>query len=248
MTSMLHDDSYMMQEKFDGERRMVKCGHDGVQGINRKGLYTSLPSTIVDHAKALDTSFIIDGEQVGDTLYAFDILAIDGKSVMDKSAEARIILLNRLVVSTQGAIKVVQTAYTTEEKKVLFAKIKGELGEGVVFKQKSSEYVPGRPSSKGTQLKYKFYKECSVVITGINDKRSVSMGVYENGNLIPVGNVTIPANQAIPSEGDIAEIRYLYAYKAGSLYQPTYKFARNDIEVSACTIEQLIYKQELKVA
>lgn len=250
MFSLMTDDQYFMQEKFDGERRMVKCLNGEVQGINRKGLYVSLPSNIVEHALALGVDFVIDGEQVGDTLYAFDLLSLNGLDVTMKDASYRLVLLDSILGESVGndAIKLVTTAFGSFGKAALFSKVENLFGEGVVFKLRTSQYVSGRPSSKGTQLKYKFYKECSVVITALNNKRSVAMGVYDGSVLTPIGNVTIPANQPIPEVGDIAEIRYLYAYKFGSLYQPTYKFPRNDINVSDCTIEQLIYKKEESVS
>jgi bifunctional non-homologous end joining protein LigD len=60
----------------------------------------------------------------------------------------------------------------------------------------------------------------------------------------PVGNCTIPANYEIPQVGDLVEIRYLYAYLGGSLYQPIYEGIRNDISPEACGEIQLKYIKE----
>ena len=57
-------------------------------------------------------------------------------------------------------------------------------------------------------------------------------------------NVTIPSNKAIPAAGALVEIRYLYAYKGGSLYQATYLNERDDIEAGDCVLGQLKYKAE----
>jgi len=43
----------------------------------------------------------------------------------------------------------------------------------------------------------------------------------------------------------IIEVRYLYAYKGGNLYQPTYLGVRDDISFEDCLISQLKYKKEL---
>ena len=59
-----------------------------------------------------------------------------------------------------------------------------------------------------------------------------------------VGNVTIPANCEIPQKGDLVEVRYLYAYKGGSLYQPTYLGKRSDVDEDECVLNQLKYKAE----
>jgi bifunctional non-homologous end joining protein LigD len=54
-----------------------------------------------------------------------------------------------------------------------------------------------------------------------------------------VGNVTIPANYDIPEAGQLVEIRYLYWYKDGSLYQPQYEGPRLDCDWEDCGIEKL---------
>ena len=59
---------------------------------------------------------------------------------------------------------------------------------------------------------------------------------------VEVGNVTIPANKDIPKEGQIVEVRYLYAYRGGSLFQPTYLGPRTDVLKDECTFSQLKYK------
>ena len=114
-----------------------------------------------------------------------------------------------------------------------------------MFKRINAPYLPGRSSSGGDQLKYKFVETASVIITGINAKRSAAMGVWDNGKLVPAGNVTIPPDQAIPMEGDVVEVRFLYAMPAsGSLFQPVYLGVRDDIAASECTRDQLKFRRE----
>ncbi|WP_167365759.1 hypothetical protein [Pseudomonas saponiphila] len=45
----------------------------------------------------------------------------------------------------------------------------------------------------------------------------------ELGNLVSVGNCTVPANKSTPAIGSLVEIRYLYAHKGGSLFQPVFQ-------------------------
>jgi bifunctional non-homologous end joining protein LigD len=95
-------------------------------------------------------------------------------------------------------------------------------------------------------LKYKFYATASVVVTKVNAQRSVAVSVYDNSGKVslPVaaGNVTIPANQPVPEVGQVLEVRYLYAYKGGSLFQPTSLGVRDDVDPAECVIGQLKYK------
>ena len=59
-----------------------------------------------------------------------------------------------------------------------------------------------------------------------------------------MGKVTIPPNKDIPNVGDLVEVRYLYAYKGGAVYQPTYIWKREDSDLTDATISQIIYKAE----
>jgi bifunctional non-homologous end joining protein LigD len=123
--------------------------------------------------------------------------------------------------------------------------VKGVNGEGIVFKRVDSRVSSGRPNSGGDWLKFKFTESASCCVLEINSgKRSVKIGLLTSDQIIPVGNVTIPPNHLVPAAGDIAEVGYLYAYKGGSLYQPVYLGKRLDLNMSACTLNQLKYKPE----
>ena len=60
--------------------------------------------------------------------------------------------------------------------------------------------------------------------------------------LIEVGAVTIATNQAIPVVGDLIDVKYLYAFEGGSLFQPTFKGVRTDLEPTAANVKQLVFK------
>jgi len=70
---------WAMQEKFDGRRVLVRKAGAEIHGINRKGLLIGLPSPIVVGAHKIGSDFILDGECIGDVLYAFDLLEWDGE-------------------------------------------------------------------------------------------------------------------------------------------------------------------------
>jgi bifunctional non-homologous end joining protein LigD len=57
-----------------------------------------------------------------------------------------------------------------------------------------------------------------------------------------VGNVTIPLNIEIPAVGELIEVRYLYAYPGGSLFQPVYLDVRTDLD-DADDVSTLKFKQ-----
>lgn len=234
---LISDDDWIMQEKMDGVRCMIKREGDEVIGSNRRGLCIALPDLIVADIKKLSCSEItLDGERIGDKFYVFDVLSYDGKSLRDKRAAERFALLITKVEVTATLDKsiknviVVRCAYTTDGKQSLYQELEAAKAEGVVFKKKDAEYVPGRPNSGGNQVKFKFYATATLFVSGVNDKRSVQIAA-RTGKLDQfqqIGNVTIPTNHEIPKYGDLVEVRYLYWYTGGSLFQPTYLGKRED--------------------
>ena len=242
LNGLIADESWWMQEKKDGKRMLIKKD-DKIIAINRKGLLVGAPDSIIKSADKIKKSFIIDGEAIDETLYAFDLLFFDGEDLKEKPYTKRYKLLRDIGFSEN--IQIVKTAYSTDEKKILFQKLKNDNVEGVVFKKYDATYHAGRPNSGGTQLKFKFYETASLIVSKINDKRSVGMSLLQEGKEIFVGNVTISINKDVPKEGEIIEVRYLYAYQNGSLYQPTFLMVRDDIDKAECILEQLKYKKEL---
>ena len=190
-------------------------------------------------------AWLMDGELVGTTFHAFDLLEVNGKNLRSQSYKARHLALANLIGDIENGPVLVPAAYTDTEKRRMMNQLKAANAEGVVFKELAAPYTAGRPASKGPQLKHKFYSTCSAVVGGINDKRSVSLKLLDLiDGWVNVGNCTIPPNKDIPLLDSIVEIRYLYAYKGGSLYQPTYIGPRDDIEQTDCVLAQLKYKAE----
>jgi bifunctional non-homologous end joining protein LigD len=240
LTTLFESDAWWMQEKKDGKRMLLQKSESETIAINRKGLSVGAPQMMIESANAVKEMFTIDGEAIDEILYLFDILAYDGEDLKDKPYEERYALLTSLKFGSN--IVLVQPTTTKKEKMELFEKLKSEGSEGVVFKQKESPYQAGRPNSGGTQVKFKFYKTASVIVSVINDKRSVGMSLIEEGKEVFVGNVTISPNKEVPKKDEVIEVRYLYAYKGGSLYQPTFLEVRTDIDRAECLMEQLSFK------
>lgn len=236
------DANWWMQEKKDGKRMLIEKNKEETIAINRKGFSIGAPSKIIETVNKLKETFIIDGEAIGDDLFIFDILSYQNQDVKEKSYKERYEILCNLDFSE--GITLVKTAKTLMDKQQLLEKLNRENAEGIVLKKKDSKYQAGRPNSGGTQVKYKFYDTASVIVSKINDKRSVGMSILEDGKEIFIGNVTISVNKEIPKKGDIIEVRYLYAYKGGSLYQPIFLNIRDDMDKSDCVISQLKYKAE----
>jgi bifunctional non-homologous end joining protein LigD len=244
VAELLADNNYWLQEKFDGKRRLLRKDADGIVGINRKGLIVGLPEPVLQAAAAYDESFLLDGECVGDTLHVFDILALEGESLLTRPYSERRLQLETLLLIDSPHLVVVETAPSTPAKSQRFIDLKRMRKEGVVFKRHDAPYVAGQPASGGPWLKYKFTTTGSFLVNRVNKQRSVGLEVADGKNRIAVGNVTIPANAEVPKVGDIVEVRYLYAYKGGSLFQPVFLGTRDDIAPHECTVRQLKYRTE----
>lgn len=239
----LSSNDWCLQEKFDGRRIMVAVTGAKAAGSNRKGLYVSMPQEIADAlAGLLDCE--LDGELLGERYIAFDLLRLDGTNLREQPYCARYDAL----VSTVAAcaeVGVAETAWDKDSKRELYDRIAAAGGEGVVFKRVDGRSVAGRPASGGSQVKCKFYATCSCVVTRRNDQRSVRLHLLDTeGGRLDVGSVTIPSNKVIPEAGALVEIRYLYAYKGGSLYQPTYLGERDDLSAGDCATSQIKYKPD----
>jgi len=244
---LLRDDDYCAQEKFDGRHLLIRKQDDHIEGINKKGLLAGLPATVANDLRNLPGSFIPDGESIGDDYHAFDLLECGGKNLRPLPYRVRLACLVDLLLShsQHPHVRLVETAFTTEQKTELWQRLRRENREGIVFKRLDAPYVPGKPISGGAQLKFKFVATVSAVVAKINAKRSVEISLFNGRSLVSCGNVSIPANHEIPQVGTVVEVRYLHAFKeSGVLYQPVYLGPRDDVDPGECLISQLKYKAE----
>ncbi|MFI5294343.1 MAG: hypothetical protein ACHQ0Y_04890 [Thermodesulfovibrionales bacterium] len=241
---LIENPSFGAQEKFDGDRLAVRV--NGVlEGINKKGYLVPVSPVIADAVLRLNRNIFLDGENMGDRLCTFGLLEYGGIDLRRKPyVKVHETLSEVLRDHTGNGLEVVPLAVTAQEKRALYERVKKENGEGIVFKLLSACYSPGRPASLGSQRKFKFTADASVIITQLNDKRSVQMSVYADGKLLPIGNVTIPPNHDVPKVGSICDVKYLYAYAGGGcLFQPQYKGIRYDVSEDECVVSQLKYKK-----
>ena len=244
---LLGSDAICLQEKFDGRRLLVRKRGDDITGINRRGLLIPIPEPIRHAVEELPVDVLIDGEVVGETLHAFDLLEVKGHDIRSNAYMSRFAGLLNLLDPEHKYLRPVNTFMHAEEKRDMFETFRCCGSEGVVFKEIDAPFSPGRPNSGGTHLKFKFVKSASFIVTGHNAKRSVTLGLLseDGGGIVPAGKVTIPPNHRIPAVGAVCETRYLYAFReSGSVYQPVYLGEREDIPATECTATQLKYKSE----
>lgn len=244
----MRDPNFVVQQKFDGERRMLKQESISGQAIggNRRGLEVPIPLEIA--ASMPGVVCTLDGEIIGTHFHAFDLLELDGKDLRGVAYGLRKDRLNCIAPHFGLHIGVVKDALTMPQKLALWRGTRRLKQEGIVLKDLNAPYTKGRPNSFGAQYKVKNWNDATVEVMGITtNKRSVMVGIRNSDGaqteaLIEVGAVTIATNQAIPVVGDLIDVKYMYAFEGGSLFQPTFKRVRTDLEPTAACVKQLVFK------
>lgn len=223
LSRLLIGRTHCLQEKHDGRRLMVRKQGDTITGINRRGLVVAIPDAIREAVEHIPFDVLIDGEAVGDTLQAFDLLEVKGNCLRHRRYIDRFSGLIMVIPRNIPALRWVSTSIDPNDKVEIYEELRATNREGVVFKEVDAPYSAGRPNSGGPQLKFKFVESASFIVTARNDKRSVSLGLFDGNELVSAGNVTIPSNHEVPAKGEVVECQYLYCFReSGSIYQPVY--------------------------
>jgi bifunctional non-homologous end joining protein LigD len=247
LSRLLTDTRHCLQEKHDGRRLMVRKQGGEITGINRRGLSVAIPDTIREAVGHIPFDVLIDGEAVGDTLHAFDLLEVKGTDFRQRRYIDRFAALIMTIPPNLPALRWVSTPVDPNDKVEIYEELRATNREGAVFKDINAPYSPGRPASGGPQLKFKFVETASFLVGGVTrGRRSVALElINDSGQRVPAGNVTIPPNQAIPQMGTVVEVRFLYAFpESGAIYQPVYLGPRDDIPAEECTVDQLKFKPQ----
>jgi bifunctional non-homologous end joining protein LigD len=123
---------------------------------------------------------------------AFDLLWLDGESLVERPLEERIEALHRVMVPGPR----VQNSVTIERAgKALFEEAKKRGLEGVIAKRKGSIYRPGRRSKDWIKIKAVNRQDCVIVGWWPGEGRrggtlgSLLVGVYREGTLEYAGHV-----------------------------------------------------------
>lgn len=239
LQTYLDDNDFGAQEKKDGRHITLQILNNQFTVRNKKGQASDYSEFETD-LRIAGHDLLIDGEQVKTTFCTWDILEYDGQDLRNSSYIERYKVLSQ--VNFGPTIKIVPLITNSQEKHRLLTELKSAGKEGIVLKRLSAHFSPGKGVD---QFKFKFYAEASViVVAGRPGKASIGMELIdENGQREFVGFCSC-ALYPLPPIGSIAEIKYLYAYPQGCLYQSAFKELRDDVDVEECTTTQLKYKYE----
>jgi len=172
----IRDDRYWLNRKFDGKRVLLYRTGDVVAGSNRKRGRVDLPVRVARAAREIPGNWIMDGELIGETYWAFDLLTVEGRDLRDEWLSRRTAMLTGLcVVPTGNVIRAADWAITQRGKEDLYRQVVDTHGEGVVFKLAHSTYRAGRKPTGWPWLKCKFVATATLIAGPRTDKRSVRL-------------------------------------------------------------------------
>lgn len=256
--TFLYSADWHAQRKHNGVRLILIWDKGEVTGANRKGESRAVPPNVAaTFAKAMTkrklARTVVDGELVGETYWVFDLLVYDGNDWSHRVFSDRVMHLAKLNDGSPD-VRMVDVAETPPQKILMLRDLLTEYrkggktycaAEGMVFKKRGATVKTGRPNSGGDQMKLKFWRDVDVIIIKQNgNKRSVAMGLLDNGVMVEMGNITIPANYDIPTPGQVAKVRFLTCLEGGSLVQPQYEGTRDDKNAKECTLSQIVFYPE----
>ena len=95
-------------------------------------------------AQRLTDECLLDGEAVGDILHVFDVLESAGVDFRSRPYADRLDVLQGLIPMAFTAIQPVYTAMASRDKIPLLERLRRENKEGVVLKNLTASYSPGK--------------------------------------------------------------------------------------------------------
>lgn len=200
--------------KFDGFRALALVEKRKAVLWSRNEKPLDFPDLAIELGRLRCKSAILDGEivaldakgrsrfqllQQGQTsegapilFYVFDLLHLDGRSLIDEPLEERLGLLSELL--GRGGQRIKQSQVFDADPEDVLRQTRGLGLEGIIMKARASRYEPGRRS--GAWLKVKNLNEQEFVIGGFTSPKnsrahfgSIAVGYYDRGKLLYAGKV-----------------------------------------------------------
>lgn len=242
LTAYIDSDDWVMEQKLDGHRVLLcSPGADmAPTALTRNGsIYTrTLPKAIRDF-RFPPGEWVLDGELVDGTYWIFDLARSPVPGAEKADCTTRRQLLEILLNQIRHPFKIVPRAITRDEKLAL-AKASLELNfEGLILKRSTSLYKGGR-STDWLKVKYVVTADCIVTGVRTDGKESADLGLVDSNlrTVVDVGRCSLIGKPAVKN-GDVVEVRYLYAGAGGRLFQPTLLKIRTDKTQAECTTDQM---------
>lgn len=256
----VRDDKWVFEQKMDGTRGLAVVTHDKpVWWPGRGGRGALAHSAAIQHFPKINPilqrivggtpgELVLDGEIMFDTgeFHIFDCpyMRFGGVEIIrneDPFSKRRLALESPdLIAMLEGTpVKIVRQASDARTKAALLDAVAVSGGEGVIAKNRTGMYQPGK--RVGHQLKFKFVKSADVIVMEVNrpdpQHGSAQFGVWVNGTLTRIGACSL-IGKPLTRVGDVIEVEYL-SWTGSALTQPRMKRVRDDKDPMDCQSSQL---------
>lgn len=203
--ALFFDDEFRAEEKLDGDRRIIVRHKEEIRAFTRNGNCVIVPEVCVALAMLADCEwFCVDGEMMpGGRFVAFRVISLNGAYVGDE--ESAVWLRN------ECPFDVVRSAIGEVQKRALAECVRGEGGEGLVFKRR---FMPYREGERHLDWqRHKNYETDAFLVESVDIARC-SIAVSLNG--VDCGRVACSLNR-LPRVGEQVRVRYDRVTEGGKL-------------------------------
>ena len=195
------------EQKADGHRMLLS--HSLRIGRNGTPYTKAIPKGIA----VPDGPWVLDGELVDGTYWAFDMLvALPDERILvlpDLVLAERRAMLERFIGKLGNPlIRLMPQAVGSDAKHELMVRTAREGMEGMVFKRLDMPYRSGRSDA---WVKVKYVMTADVIVSSLRDdgKESAGLSIIRDGRVLEVGRCSLIGRPDL-AVGDVIEVRYLY--------------------------------------
>ena len=247
----VQDASWWFQQKFDGRRLAVQKTDGQYSGINKLGQLIPIDSRLTKCLESVQAqTFLVDGEITDSRFHLWDLLNINGTDLRIQPYEIRYARLGLVFRGVDEALRVCETAMTPKAKRAFVKVMHQSRAEGFVCKNRNAAYAGGRAAQ---HFKCKFVATSSFIVgpkpaaKATDGHRSIGLYLVDEDRQRFMGTVGVPERYALPHDGQIVEIRYLYCHPGpdGKVIQAKYfGKIRGDVALGDCSVSQLKLKAD----
>jgi ATP-dependent DNA ligase len=240
-------------QKLDGKRILAVVDSNERPAIvlyGRSGqLIRPLPGPLIEALRRLpEGRYVLDGELMLDGVYyLFDAPQLWPKhnNLVDITTPYahRAEVLDGLAAHVWAAdprVQVLPRAATPEDKLKMFRLLREQRAEGVVCRQLTGSYLPGKRSPSMVKIKFVKTADCFVDRMSGKGKDSFVLAVYnEDGTKVDVGLVSRLVGDARYAQiRDVLEVQYLTFTASRRMREPTNPRLRPDKAPAECKLDQ----------
>lgn len=208
---------FIYQEKIDGKRALLVAGE--LRGrVQRYNCPAPCPEWLM--------ACVLDGELVGITYHAFDVLQWRGDDVRGLPLKERLNILN--IISAAFPLWIVPVKQSANGGEFLEAILR-DGGEGIVRKPLNRTY------HNGEWMKCKRLQTFDLIVESLDaKKRSAACYQWKDGQRLDVGRVNLGMEFDSVAAGSVIEVAAMSRHASGKLREARFVRLRTDKPAAQC--------------